>query len=202
METISKQIQQKKRREVRIQNVYSRCLLTRKVGLHITTIGKNLKETIEENIKTNYEGKCVVEGYIKTNSTNIITYSSGIIQRGNSILFEVVFECDVCFPVEGMIISCIAKNITKAGIRAESANDIPSPVVVFVAKDHHYNMAQFSEVKEGDKINISVIGQRFELNDKYISIIGKLVKDKENIQNFKKQQYPKQSAKPRLLIED
>ena len=201
METISKPIQQKKRRENKIQTVYSRCLLTRKISLHITTIGKNLKETIEENIKVNYEGKCVVEGYIKPNSSKIITYSSGIIERGNNILFEVIFECDVCFPVEGMIISCIAKNITKAGIRAESANEMPSPVVVFIAKDHHYNMAHFSEVKEGDKINIRVIGQRFELNDRYISIIGELIKEKENVQQFKKQ-LSKQSAKPRLLIED
>ena len=201
MEATSKLIQQKKRREKKNQTVYSRCLLTRKISLHITTIGKNLKETIEENIKVNYEGKCVVEGYIKPNSSKIITYSSGIIERGNNISFEVIFECDVCFPVEGMIISCIAKNITKAGIRAESANEMPSPVVVFVAKDHHYNMAQFSEVKEGDKINIRVIGQRFELNDKYISIIGELIKEKEYMPQFKKQQ-PKQSAKPRILIED
>jgi len=120
---------------------------------------------------------------------------SGLIERGNNVMFEVVFECDVCFPVEGMIIPCVAKNITKAGIRCESANDMPSPVVVFIAKDHHYNSAMFNEVKDGDKINVKVIGQRFELNDKYISIIGELVKEKENT-------YQKQPAKPRIVIED
>ena len=198
MDPVSKPIQQKKRREIRIQTVYSRCLLTRKIVLPITTIGKNLRETIEENLKISFEGKCVVEGYIKPSSSKIITYSSGIIERGNTILFEVVFECDVCFPVEGMIISCIAKNITKAGIRAESATEIPSPVVVFIAKDHHYNMSYFSEIQEGDKINARVIGQRFELNDKYISIIGELIKEKEYTPQFKQ----KQSAKPRLIIED
>jgi hypothetical protein len=88
----------------------------------------------------------------------------------------VVFECDVCFPVEGMLISCLAKNITKAGIRAESAFDTPSPIVVFIARDHHYNDESFSKVKEGDKIDVRVIGQRFELNDKYISIIGELIR--------------------------
>lgn len=200
MDLVTKPIQQKKRREIRIQTVYSRCLLTRKIVLPITTIGKNLKETIEENIKISFEGKCIVEGYIKPNSSKIITYSSGIIERGNTILFEVVFECDVCFPVEGMVISCIAKNITKAGIRAESATEVPSPVVIFIAKDHHYNMTYFSEIQEGDKINARVIGQRFELNDKYISIIGELIKEKEYIPQFKQQ--TKQSAKPRLIIQD
>jgi DNA-directed RNA polymerase subunit E'/Rpb7 len=197
MESIAKNTQQKKRRETRIQSVYSRCLITRKIILPITSIGKNLQEVIEENIKVIFEGKCVVEGYIKPNSCKIITYSSGIIQRGNHISFEVVFECDICFPVEGMLIQCVAKNITKAGIRAECAMDVPSPIVVFIAKDHHYGSSQFSEIQEGDKLNIRVIGQRFELNDKYISIIGELVKEKDFTQ-----QKQKQSSKPRLVIEN
>jgi DNA-directed RNA polymerase subunit E'/Rpb7 len=188
---------QHKKRDFKIQTIYSRCLITRKIVLHITTIGKNLKENIEENIKTNFEGKCVVEGYIKHNSSKIVSYSSGIIERGNTVLFEVVFECDICFPVEGSLISCLAKNITKAGIRAESSSDVPSPIVVFIAKDHHYSSAYFSEIKEGDKITIRVIGQRFELNDKYISIIGELVKEKDS--SYQKH---KQTAKPRLVIEE
>lgn len=195
MEAVSKQTQQKKRKETRFQSVYSRCLLTRKIVLPITTIGKNLKENIEENIKANFEGKCVVEGYIKPNSSKIISYSSGMIQKGNNVLFDVVFECDVCFPIEGMLITCVAKNITKAGIRAESDTEVPSPIVVFIAKDHHYSVSYFADVKEGDKINVRVIGQRFELNDKYISIIGELVKEKDYSQY-------KPAAKPKLIIED
>lgn len=195
MESVSKP-QHKKKRDNRSLSVYSRCLLTRKIVLPITTIGKNLKETIEENVKHTFEGKCVVEGYIKQNSSKIITYSSGVIERGNNIIFEVVFECDVCFPVEGMIVSCVAKNITKAGIRAESSTDVPSPIVVFLAKDHHFNINYFSDIQEGDKINVRVIGQRFELNDKYISIIGELIKEKEI------QQTQQQKPKPRIVIED
>ena len=195
MESAAKHIQQKKKRDNRIQTVYSRCMLTRKIVLPISTIGKTLKENIEENIKATFESKCVVEGYVKPHSSKIITYSSGLIQGGNKVTFEVVFECDVCFPVEGMIIPCVAKNITKAGIRAESANDVPSPIIVFLAKDHHFNSTQFAEVKEGDKINVRVIGQRFELNDKYISIIAELVKEKE---------IPIGTAlrKPKIVIED
>jgi DNA-directed RNA polymerase subunit E'/Rpb7 len=199
MESVAKPpTQQKfKRREIKIQSIYSRCLLTRNIVLPITAIGKNIRETIEENIKFNFEGKCVVEGYIKQNSTKIITHSSGLISRGNNILFEVVFECEVCFPVEGMLMSCVAKNITKAGIRAESANDVPSPIVVFIAKDHHYNNSYFADIKEGDKFNVRVIGQRFELNDKYISIIGELVKPVSD-KGFD----IKTTNKPRIVIEE
>ena len=167
------------KREQKINSIYSRCLIARQVTLPMVSVGKNLKETIEKNIKYVIEGKCIVEGFVKVNSTKIITYSSGVINGGN-ILFEVVIECEVCFPVEGMVIDCVARNITKAGIRAESSTDSPSPIVVFVARDHHYQSKQFSNVQEGDKIRIRVIGQRFELNDKYISIIAELLEPKED----------------------
>ena len=201
METSAKQPQQKyKKRDINKTNtIYSRCLITRNISLPITSIGKNINETIEKNISANYEGKCLVEGYIKPGSSKIVTNSSGLVERGTNITFTIVFECEVCFPVEGMLINCVAKNITKAGIRAEEEHELPSPIVVFIAKDHHYNVAQFAEIKEGDKINVRVIGQRFELNDKYISIIGELVKPKVDKEFYKK---PKEQAKPRLVIEE
>ena len=197
METIAKTTQFKKRKDTRQESVYSRCLLTRKIVLSINFIGKNLDEVIEEYIHNNFEGKCIVEGFVKPNSCKIIKYSSGLIERGSNIIFEVVFECDICFPVEGMLIKCVVKNVVKAGVRAESANDVPSPVVVFVAKDHHYNLQYFNDIQVGDYISVRVIGQRFELNDKYVSIIGELVKEKEFPQKPKSQQY-----KPKLVIED
>lgn len=201
MESVKNVQYKNKRREVKISSVYSRCLITRNIVLPITAIGKNIKDIIEQNISINFEGKCIVEGYVKVGSSKIVTYSSGMISRGTNISFEVVFECDVCFPVEGMLISCIAKNVTKAGIRADSADEVPSPVIIFVAKDHNYNNDAFSEIKEGDKFNVRVIGQRFELNDKYVSIIGELVKPKiikDGNYEFKKNiEY----TKPKIVIE-
>jgi DNA-directed RNA polymerase subunit E'/Rpb7 len=190
----TKVAQQKyKKRETKIASIYSRCLITRNILLPMTSIGKNIKETIEKNVVFNYEGKCVVEGFIKPDSIKVITYSSGLIQ-GTNISFEVVFECEICCPVEGMLISCVAKNVTKAGVRAESADDSPSPVVVFVARDHHFSVSQFSNIQEGDKFVARVIGQRFELNDKYVSIIAELV-----VEKMQKKQEP---SKPRLVFEE
>ena len=72
-----------------------------------------------------------------------------------------------------MIFSCIIRNKTKAGIRAE-LDEEPSPVIIFIARDHHNNNQTFIKANEGDTINVSVIGQRYELNDKYISVIGEI----------------------------
>ena len=153
--------------------IYSQMMITRTTPVHISNIGNNIKETLEKVIASEIEGKCIVEGYIKPTTVEIVTFSSGLV-RGDYILFEVVFQCYVCCPVEGMHINCIAKHINKAGIRAE-INETPSPVVIFIARDHNYASPLFAEVKENDEVKVRVIGQRFELNDKYISIIAEIV---------------------------
>jgi DNA-directed RNA polymerase subunit E'/Rpb7 len=197
MESIQKQpTQQKsKKRDLnnKIRDIYSRCLITRNISLPINFVNKNIREIIENEISYQFEGKCINEGFVKPGSSKIITYSSGIIKRGTNISFEVLFECLVCFPVEGTLISCIAKNITKAGIRAESADDSPSPIVVFIARDHNVTNSYFNSIQEGDKFTARIIGQRFELNDKYISIIAETVKPKTG--DF-------EEKKPKLIIEE
>jgi DNA-directed RNA polymerase subunit E'/Rpb7 len=160
--------------------LFTNALITKKIHVNIQNIGSNIKQTLEKMIAADIEGKCIVEGFVKNRSTKIMTYSSGLVQ-GSSVTFEVVYECSICSPVEGMIIHCIAKNITKAGIRAET-NDSPSPVVIFVARDHHYTTPYFSEVKENEDIVVKVIGQRYELNDKYISIIAELIPKQLQVQ--------------------
>ena len=99
--------------------------------------------------------------------------------------FNLVYEAEICFPVEGMLIKCIAKDVTKAGIRAETSDDI-SPVVIFIARDHHFDMPYFSTINVDDEITARVIGQRFELNDTYISIIAELIEPKQSKPKKKK----------------
>jgi hypothetical protein len=155
------------------KNLYSQLLITRTIPLNITTIGNTIKETLERAIASQIEGKCIVEGYIKPRSVEVMTFSSGLVM-GSNVIFEVVIQCEVCSPVEGMHIKCIAKHINKAGVRAE-IDEMPSPVVIFIARDHNYASPLFADVKENDEIKVRVIGQRFELNDKYISIIAEIV---------------------------
>ena len=179
----------KRYKDSQVRTIYTRTLITRNLKLPITAIGQNLKQTIEETIKSLVEGKCIVEGFVKHNSVEIITYSSGEI-KGDKVLFEAVFYCDVCFPVAGMLLNCIAKNITKAGIKGESADEGISPVVVFIARDHYFANDYFNSIQEGNRFTARVIAQRFELNDKYVSVIAEIVPPK------------KQYNKPKLNIEE
>ena len=169
---------------------YSNALLSRKVHIDIVNVGANLDDMLERSIASSIEGKCIAEGFVKPDSTKVIAHSSGTV-KGSVVSFEVSFKCDVCYPVNGMKLSCVAKNITKAGIRAESEEN-PNPIVVFIARDHHNKMKYFSQVKTDEKIEVVVIGQRFELNDNYISIIAELVEPKK----------PNTPKKQKIKIED
>jgi hypothetical protein len=156
------------------KSIYLPAIISRTVSISIRFIGDNIKETLEKEIIFNIEGKCIVEGYVKPGSVRIKSYSSGNIS-GAYVDFVTVVECLICNPVEGMLIDCIAKNITESsGIRAET-NDQPSPVVIYIARDHYYKDNLFKNVKVNQSLKVRVIGQRFELNDTYISIIAEIV---------------------------
>lgn len=165
-----------KRKRQPMVDIYHNTMITKKVSVPISNIGKNLSETLENIISSDSEGKCIAEGYVKPRSTKILTYSSGLI-NSDTIIFEVVMECMICHPVEGMHIDCEIKNITRAGIRAET-RDTPSPVVIFVARDHNTSN-KYSNLSENQEITVRVIGQRYELNDKYISIIAEIINVKK-----------------------
>ena len=184
-----------KHRQNNFGSVYSPCQITKKIMLPITAIGKNLKQTLENVITGIIGGKCIVQGFIKPGSIRVITFSSGIV-KGANIVFDVVFNCEVCYPVAGMNLNCIAKNITKAGIRAESADEQPSPFVLFVARDHYYASDYFNSIEQNEKFIATVIAQRFELNDNYVSVIAQLVPSKEG-----KEGKDKPKSKPKLIID-
>jgi DNA-directed RNA polymerase subunit E'/Rpb7 len=164
----------KGKEDKKIYGVYIQEMLTMKVFLSITEVGQNIKQNLERWISRNTEGRCIPEGFIKPNSVKIINYSSGTV-NGDKVEFQTVFECMVCHPVEGMLIECDVKTITKAGIHAE-VNDGSGvvPVVVFVARDHHFTNKHFADIRENSKITVKVIGVRYELNDPYICVIAQL----------------------------
>ena len=57
--------------------------------------GDNIKQTLEKVIANNIEGKCIVEGFIKPESTRMVSYSCGEL-HSSEVMFEVIIECQVC----------------------------------------------------------------------------------------------------------
>ena len=168
--------------------LYMKNVLTRKVNIKFTNVGKNIKELLQKKLVLMLENKCVLEGYIKSNSVRVISYSSGELVSQN-VSFMVVFECLVCNPVENQKVKARAINVTKAGIRAEAiVTSGISPIDIFIARDHNYKSKYFSTIKENDEFIVKIIGQRYEINDPVISVLGELVRPR------------KKKTKPKLIL--
>jgi len=181
-------------------DVYMKQLLSTKVFVRITEIGKNTKSNLEKLVVQKTEGRCIPEGYVRPRSVNVVKYSAGMINAANPKLIEfyVLYECMVCNPVEGMMIDCKVTDITMAGVHAIVESDMPNrPLIeVFVARDHNFMNRKFAEVKEADKIKVRVVGKRFELNDPCITVCGLLVEG----QPARQARQDPMGRKPKVMI--
>lgn len=162
-------------------NIYTNILTHYNLYIDNNNITTDLENTLLYMLKYKVEGKCSIEGYIKPNSIKIKQISEGNLYA-NYIEFMVTYTCLAAYPVESQKISCKVKSITKVGIRAEIDDDI-SPFIIFLARDHHYNVPEFGNLKEDDIINIRVLGQRFEINDINICIIAEYIGKNNSVSN-------------------
>ncbi len=152
------------------RGVYSSAIITRSVPLEFTEVGNDVQDVLAARVAAEIEGKCIVEGFVRPETVEVQGFSAGVLE-GARVVYQVQAKCDVCCPAEGMEVECVVKNVTKAGVRAEIAQD-PSPMMIFLARDHHHRSNEFAQVAVGDTIRATVIGQRFELNDAFVSVIA------------------------------
>jgi hypothetical protein len=160
--------------EVVIQDtkLYVTSLIHHKIKVPFNKIGNNMDVYFKKYAERELEGKCRKEGYIRPSSSSIVNYSTGLL-KGDSVIYDVIYSVDACFPYENMELMCKIKNITKIGIRGVISDNY-NPIVLFISREHNANK-NFEDYEEGQTIKIRVIGHRFELNDEFISVIGEIL---------------------------
>ena len=65
----------------------------------ITQVGRNIKSVLEAKINKSISGENISEGFVRLESINIVSYSSGIV-RNEDIDFVSILECMIVHPVE------------------------------------------------------------------------------------------------------
>ena len=151
-------------------DIFKEELIRETIELRFINIGNDIENYFISYFKKNIEGKCHNEGYIEVDDVSIVNYSSGLLES-DLVIYNVVFSCKVCVPYEGMVIDCIVKNINKVGIRAIVRED-NNPINIFITRENNKEIDSYSE---NDLIQIKVLGHRFEINDKFISVIGEII---------------------------
>jgi hypothetical protein len=142
------------------------------------TKGIVIAQLLRNELAKMVEGRCSIEGYICPDTVAISSYSCGTLAAAN-IHFDIIADCLICYPDENSVITCVAKTITQAGVRA-GAKDLErgkvSPIEVFLSRDMHASSRDlFSRIEENDILTVKIIGRRFVLHDTHITIIAMLL---------------------------
>ena len=160
-----------------MSDLYTTCMLNYTTSILPNQINNNINKTIEDRIKSEMEGTCINDGYVKKGSIKIISRSTGQIivsQFNGGIIYNVRYSASICNPLEGAILKARVININKMGILCKGGDDDPEPLVILMAKQHHINNETFEKIKIDDIIKVKVIGKRYEFGDKEINIVGVL----------------------------
>jgi len=153
-------------------SIYVKSVLTHHVSLSPDEIEHGVDETVINTLKTQIEGKCSKDGFIKNDSINIIKRSTGFLRNNQftgDVHYQVLYSCLVCNPSTGQEIMCKVKQKNKMGILAEFG-----PLLIIIPFQHHSNKNIFQNIEQGTTLIISVIGKRFNVNDNNISVVGKI----------------------------
>lgn len=151
--------------------LFERRQLSKKAHIPSKYIQKNIAASILAQLKMNYEGKCLVEGYIQKNSITIVNYSLGRVSYiKGGVDYDVVFQADICFPHIGQRLKAPVVLRSKIGIHAETP-----PIKVLIPRDIHLGNEEFESIKVNDDVEFEVVGSQFKQEDESIIIVGKLL---------------------------
>jgi DNA-directed RNA polymerase subunit E'/Rpb7 len=159
--------------------------LNNKIRIKPSQLGYNIEDVILTILQGKYEGKCTEHGYIKPRSIKIEKFSAGYVQAftlNGDIIYNVIYKAEVCNPSIGNIVSAVVVNMNKFGILAEAYVDLGPhtkiPVLeIIVAKNmiNVDNEQNIESISINQEINVEILGKKYELNDKKISIVGRII---------------------------
>jgi len=158
--------------------------------LKTTEIGSNIDDILLKKVKDNLENMCSKHGYIKNNSIKIIKRSIGqliVSQFNGNIMYNLQCIGEICNPAQGSILKCKIKAKNSLGLLGEGFYDNIPILQIIVPKLSAGIQSEIDidTVKIGEEIKIEVCGKKFLLYDKFISIIGRAIKDTNiDIQNI------------------
>tara|TARA_B100000989_G_C19530176_1_gene469197 strand:- start:1627 stop:2112 length:486 start_codon:yes stop_codon:yes gene_type:complete len=149
--------------------------LNRSIGLKPSEINSGIEDTLLFKLREDIEGKCIKEGYVMPNTTEIINRSLGEVQLSHfngSMLYNVNFTVKICNPNEGDTVEARITNVNKMGILAIAGDGDPAPLNILLPAQYHIDNEDFYRLQPGNQINVKIVGKRFDSGESQISIIG------------------------------
>ena len=165
---------------------------------------KLIDEILEKKIKKKLEGKCNANGLVIKNSIRVMSRDMGFIPKehfNGSMVYHVSFKMTLCNPNNGVVLPCSVVGKNKMGIicnlipynsddtNGKNADAVIKqfrkfPMVINIPKDIHSeeDMHYFEDIQLNQTIYIEVVGKKFEMQDRQMSVTGRL-SDKHIFEN-------------------
>jgi DNA-directed RNA polymerase subunit E'/Rpb7 len=151
--------------------LFERRQLMKSVHIDSRFLQKNIQASLLSQLRMNYEGKCISEGFIQPNSITIVNYTVG---RANYIRggidYGVTFQADICMPHAGQRFKAPVKLRSKIGIHAKTP-----PIEVLIPRDLHLGNQEFESVKIDEEVEFEVVGAQYKQGDDTIVVVGRLL---------------------------
>lgn len=153
-------------------------LLKDRIKLEPKLLCKRYDVEILRQLKNKLEGKCSKHGYIKEDTIKIHKITPGVIELSSlcgMVIYEIYFYAEICNPIIGSIVQGVVRNTNRFGILVES----PPVMDIIIAKNSVNILSEINleEVKLDQILTIEIIGKKYELGDKRITVIGRAVKE-------------------------
>ena len=161
-----------------MDNIFYRVLLQDKVKIEPKYINKEFRAYVSKKLKTSLEGVCSKHGYIKEGTIDVYKITPGdidLVGLNGYVTYDVHFYAEVCNPMIGNVVKAKVVNVNKFGILAEVV-----PILEVIVAKNTVNILSddsidLEQIKPGDIVNIEIMGKKFELHDKKISVVGRVV---------------------------
>lgn len=177
--------------ETKMDTIFYRTLLNDKIKIEPKYISRDFRKHIANKLKSTVEGVCTKHGYIKEGSVELFKVSPGNVDLtglNGYVIFDTYYYADVCNPLIGNVVKATVMNVNKFGILA----DVMGILEIVISKSSvtivHDSAIDVDSIKIGDSILVEVVGKKFELSDKKISIVGRIVSDGKSVSQRKKEE--------------
>lgn len=146
----------------------------------------DFQQVLLNRVKGSLEGICSRYGYIRPGSISILKRSVGsfVKQHFNGhIKFDMICRAEVCNPSVGAIFEAVVRNKNALGVHAESViknkgtEETVMDIIIPKRSVGIVSTIDLEGLNVGDRIYVEVLGKRYQLNDKKISIIARAIKE-------------------------
>ena len=152
---------------------------------------KDYKRYIKTALVERYEGVCSCFGYIRPESIELVKVHNAMVEIQTFhgyVNFEVTFRAQICNPSVGSVMIADVVNMNSFGILCKSGytdeskmRNVVDIIVPRQVKDIMADGVSLAGIRVGDRVNVEIIGKKYQLHHAHISAIGHVVEKKASV---------------------